>query len=204
MSILHHKIKTMSNLLSLNDSTFDKIWSFYKSPDKIKLTPKQEEIKDRWLSIFSLRLNFHSRLQAINAYIDQWKQKEIVISQSQAYKDYSNAMRLFGDVHKADRQASLVILAEYAHKNLLMAFKQKNPIAVSAALTKYEKYLEIDRIDAINFNPAKLEDKPDKFSVPPIILEAIAKMLDTGVVDFNNLDMEDVSFQEVEENGKEK
>ena len=191
----------MSNLpqINLNDTTFDKIWAYYKHPGKIVLTDKQEEIKDRWLSLFSLRLNFHSRLQAINAYIEQWKQKGIEISLSQAYKDYSASERLFGNVHKADRQASLVILAEYAHKNLLLAFKQKNSLAISAALTKLEKYLEIDRVDAINFNPAKLEDKPDKYSVPKIVMEAIAEHFGTGSIDFNNFEIEDIESEEIEE-----
>lgn len=194
----------MSNLprITINDTTFDKIWAYYKQPGKVTLTPKQEEKRERWLSLFTLRLNFHSRLQAIRAYIDAYKQKDIEISESQAYKDMSYAMRLFGDVHKADRQASLSILSEYAHKVFLMAIKQKNPIAAAAALSKMEKYMEIDRIDAINFNPAKLEDKPDHYSVPKIVLEAIKEQFKTGVVDFNNLEIEDVEHEEVE-NGEE-
>lgn len=191
----------MSNLpqINLNDTTFDKIWAYYKHPGKIALTEKQEEIKERWLSLFSLRLNFHSRLQAINAYIEQWKQKDVEISLSQAYKDYSASERLFGNVHKADRQASLVILAEYAHKNLLLAFKQKNSLAISAALTKLDKYLEIDRVDAINFNPAKLEDKPDKYSVPKEVLEALAEHFNIGSIDLNKLIIEDIESEEIEE-----
>ena len=191
----------MSNLpqINLNDTTFDKIWAYYKHPGKIALTDKQEEIKERWLSLFSLRLNFHSRLQAITAYIEQWKQKDVEISLSQAYKDYSASERLFGNVHKADRQASLVILAEYAHKNLLLAFKQKNSLAISAALTKLEKYLEIDRVDAINFNPAKLEDKPDKYNVPKEVLEALAEHFNIGSINLNNLEIEDIESEEIEE-----
>lgn len=192
----------MSNLprITINDTTFDKIWLYYKEPGKVQLTPKQEEKKDRWLSIFSLRLNFHSRLQTINAYIDQWKQKGVEISLSQAYKDYADSDRLFGDVHKADRQGSLVILAEYAHKNLLLAFKQKNSLAITAALTKLEKYLEIDKVNSIHYNPAKLEDKPDKYSVPKEVMEAIAEHFGTGSVDFNKLEIEDAEIEEVDEN----
>jgi hypothetical protein len=63
----------MSNSLpgiTLNDTTFDKVWAYYKAPGKVTLTPKQEQKRERWLTLFSLRLKFHSRLQAINAYID--------------------------------------------------------------------------------------------------------------------------------------
>lgn len=192
----------MSNNLpkiTLNDTTFDKIWAYYKKPGKIQLTPKQEEKRIRWLTLFTLRLNFHSHLQAVKAYIDQQKAIGKEISESQVFKDMANALRLFGDIHKADRQASLVILSEYAQKVFLMAMKQKNPIAAAAALTKMEKYMEIDKVDAINFNPAKLEDKPDHFSVPKVVLEAIKEQFKTGVVDFNNLEIEDIEHEEITE-----
>lgn len=189
----------------IKDSTFDKIWAYYKNPGKVVLTPKQEEKRIRWLTLFTMRLNFHSRLQAINAYIDQQKAIGIEISQSQAFKDMSKAMLLFGDVHKSNKQASLVILEEYAHKTFLMAFKQKNPIAMVAALGKLDKYTEIDKQDSINFNPAKLEDKPDYFSLPKQIVEAIAKKLETGVIDFNTLEIEDAVYDEItgEEDGED-
>lgn len=189
----------MSNYPKINksDTTFDKIWAYYKSPDKIKLTPLQEEIKERWLTLFTLRINFHSRLQAINAYIEQQKTAGKEISQAQAYRDMASAERLLGNVHKADKQASLVVLAEYAHKNLLMAIKQKNPIAVTAALNKLEKYLEIDKTENIHFNPAKLEDKPDKYVVPKQVIEAISEHFKSGVVDFNKLEIEDVEAEEM-------
>lgn len=183
-----------------SDTTFDKIFAYYKNPDKIKLSPKQEEIKNRWLTLFTLRTNFYSRLQAINAYREQQlKVNNIEISQAQAYRDMSNAERLFGSIHKADKQASLVILAEYAHKNLLMAIKQKNPIAVTAALTKLEKYLEIDKTEDVHFNPAKLEDKPDKFVIPKEVLEAVSNHFKIGVVDFNKLEVEDITAETVED-----
>lgn len=189
----------MSNSLQsyIKDSTFDKIWAYYKNPSKVQLTPKQEEKRVRWLTLFTLRQNFHSHFQAVNAYIEQQRVAGNEISQSQVFKDMKSAMRLFGDVHKSDRQASLVILQEYAHKTFLMAFKQKNPIAMSAALSKLEKYMEIDNVDAIHFNPAKLEDKPDHYSIPKVVLEAIAEQFKTGRIDFNNLEIEDIPHEEV-------
>ncbi|WP_299135986.1 hypothetical protein [uncultured Tenacibaculum sp.] len=52
----------MSNKLpriNVGDTTFDKVWAFYKSPGKISLTPKQEDEKERWLLLFTLRTKFH-------------------------------------------------------------------------------------------------------------------------------------------------
>lgn len=78
-----------------------------------------------------------------------------------------------------------------------MAIKQKNPIAVTAALSKLEKYLEIDKTENIHFNPAKLEDKPDKYVVPKEVIEAISEHFKTGIVDFNKLEIEDVEAEEI-------
>ncbi|WP_435263422.1 hypothetical protein [Tenacibaculum sp. nBUS_03] len=191
----------MSGLPQINigDTTFDKIWAYYKNPGKIILTKKQNEKRERWLTLFTLRLNFHSRLQAINAYKDQQELLGNSISQQQLYKDMTFAERLFGEVHKSDRKASLVVLSEYAHKALLMAMKQKNPIAVTQALTKLEKYLEIDKEEASEFNAAKLEDKPDKYSLPKGVADQLSSFLEGGVGDFNNLTIEDVDYEEVKQ-----
>lgn len=191
----------MSGLPQINigDTTFDKIWAYYKNPGKITLSKKQNEKRKRWLTLFTLRLNFHSRLQAINAYKEQQELLGNSISKQQLYKDMTFAERLFGEVHKSDRKASLVVLSEYAHKALLMAMKQKNPIAVTQALTKLEKYLEIEKEETSDFNAAKLEDKPDHYSLPKGVLEQLSSYIKSGVVDLNNFEVEDIECEEVKQ-----
>lgn len=191
----------MSGLPQINvgDTTFDKVWAYYKSPDKIVLTKKQNEKRERWLTLFTLRLNFHSRLQAINAYKEQQELLGNYISQSQLYKDMTKAERLFGEVHKSERKASLVILAEYAQKVFLMAMKQKNPVAAAQALTKLEKYLEIDKEEIAEFNAAKLEDKPDHFTLSELEKKQLLAFMESGVVDLNNFEVEDVDYEEIKE-----
>lgn len=174
------------------DSTFDRIYAYYKDPKKHPLTPKQEEKKDRWLAAFTLRQNFHSREQAANVMMEKYD-----ISRAQAYRDLRNAERLFGNVMKADRDGSLAIMLEYSHKFLLMAVKAKDLKAVGKALELMGKYAEIDKEQGINFNPDKLEDKPDKLSMPKEVVQAIATHLKAGVVDFNEMAV-DVDFEEVD------
>jgi len=50
----------MSGLPKINvgDTTFDRVWAYYKSPGKITLSKKQNEKRERWLTLFTLRLNF--------------------------------------------------------------------------------------------------------------------------------------------------
>ncbi len=180
--------------IKTGDSFFDKIYAYYKDSAKYPLTEKQGDLKDRWLAAFTLRQNFHSREQAANVLMEKYE-----ISRAQSYRDLKNAERLFGNVMKADRDGSLAILLEYSHKYLLMAVKAKDLKAIGKALELMGKYAEVDKENAINFNPEKLENKPIKMSVNKEVVNAILSHLDTGILDFNNLTV-DVDFEEVEPN----
>lgn len=186
-------ISQQSPIIKTGDSTFDKVYAYYKDPKKYPLRDKQLELKDRWLAAFALRQNFHSREQATNVLMDKYK-----ISRAQAYRDLRNAERLFGNVMKADRDGSLAILLEYSHKYLLMAVKAKDLKAIGKALDLMGKYSEIDKDVNVNFNPEKLENTPIKMSVPKDVANAIISHLsETGTVDMNKLEVEDVDYEDL-------
>tara|TARA_B110000967_G_C18775392_1_gene505311 strand:+ start:167 stop:742 length:576 start_codon:yes stop_codon:yes gene_type:complete len=189
--------KRNAMLVSTGDSSFDKIYAYYKDSTRYTLTPKQTELKDRWLAAFTLRQNFHSREQASNVLMEKYD-----IKRAQAYRDLKNAERLFGNVMKADRDGSLAILLEYSHKFLLMAIKAKDLKAIGKALELMGKYAEVDKEIGIHFNPEKLENKPVKMSINKEVGNAIIKHLLTGSLDFNNLTI-DTDFQEVKDNGED-
>ncbi|MFV9552079.1 hypothetical protein [Algibacter sp. PT7-4] len=183
--------------IKTGNSSFDKIYAYYKDSSKYPLTEKQTELKDRWLAAFTLRQNFHSREQAANVLMEKYE-----ISRAQAYRDLKNAERLFGNVMKADRDGSLAILLEYSHKFLLMAVKAKDLKAIGKALELMGKYAEVDKENAINFNPEKLENKPVKMSVKKEVANALLSHLLTGSLDLNQLII-DADFEEVEDNGED-
>lgn len=183
--------------IKTGNSSFDKIYAYYKDSSKYPLTEKQTELKDRWLAAFTLRQNFHSREQAANVLMEKYE-----ISRAQAYRDLKNAERLFGNVMKADRDGSLAILLEYSHKFLLMAVKAKDLKAIGKALELMGKYAEVDKENAINFNPEKLENKPVKMSVKKEVANALLSHLLTGSLDLNELTI-DADFEEVEDNGED-
>ena len=47
--------------IKTGDSSFDKIYAYYKDSTKYPLTAKQTDLKDRWLSAFTLRHIFPLR-----------------------------------------------------------------------------------------------------------------------------------------------
>ena len=185
---------TISTELVLQESntSLDKIRASY-TDTTIKLSDKNETIKKRWVSAHSLRLNWHSKEQTAI------KQMELFgLSKAQAYRDVNNAEKLFGSVSKSNKDGLRVIHYEYAHKCFQMAVKNKD-------LNAQHKFLELmDRFGGgtetdINFNPEKLENKQDKFSVPREVAEAIVQQLKTGSLDFNNLEIEDALIVEDDE-----
>jgi hypothetical protein len=180
--------------IKTGDSSFDRLYAYYKDPQKYPLTENQNALKDRWLAAFTLRQNFHSREQCVNVIMEKFD-----ISRAQAYRDIKNAERLFGNVMKAEREGSLAILLEYSHKYLQMAIKAKDLKSIGKALELMGKYSEIDKDTAINFNPEKLEDKPIKMSVAKEVKNAILLHLGKGTLDFNDLTV-DAEYQEIEEN----
>lgn len=183
--------------LKTGDSSFDKIYAYYKDSTKYPLTPKQTDLKDRWLAAFTLRQNFHSREQAANVLMEKYE-----ISRAQAYRDLRNTERLFGNVMKADRDGSLAILLEYSHKFLLMAIKAKDLKSIGKALELMGKYAEVDKENGINFNPEKLENKPVRMLIHKGVKNALLSHLSTGVLNLNELTI-DTDFEEIVENGED-
>jgi hypothetical protein len=169
-------------LINTGDTSFDKIWAHYKDPSKYKLTEKQTQLKERWLAAFTLRQNFHSRQQAANIMMEKYD-----VSRAQAFIDLRNAERLFGNVMKADRQGSLAILREYAHKMYLMAVKAKDLKAIGKSLELLGKYSEIDKDNSLTFNPEKLENKQIKLVIKKSTEELIINHLTKGSLDFNKI-----------------
>lgn len=186
---------TNKALISTGDTTFDKIYAYYVDSSKNKLTPKQDEIRERWIAAFTLRLQFHSREQAAGVLKDKYG-----IERAQAYRDLKHAERLFGNVLKVDRDGTLAILYEYSHKYFQMAIKAKDLKAMGKALDLMGKYAEVNKDNSVMFNPEKLEYKPIKISVPQLVIDRILQTGKSGVLDFNKVvDAEAIEVEDEKE-----
>ncbi len=183
----------MNALVKTGDSTFDKIYAYYVDSEKYTLTEKQQQIRERWLSAWTLRLQFHSKTQAVEVLCDKFG-----YTRAQGFRDLQNAERLFGNVLKTQREGTLAILYEYSHKFFQMAIKAKDLKAMGKALELMGKYGDLDNGNDIDFNPEKLENKPVKFTIDKRVADAIIKKLAKGTLDFNDLDIEDIPHEEVE------
>ena len=108
-----------SQLSLPQDTTFDKILAWYiDETGKLKLTEKQEVLKNRWEAAYDLLCNYHSPQQATPLLMQKHG-----LSKAQAYRDVKNATNLFGDINETRKEGMRHILYEYAMKTFQMAAK---------------------------------------------------------------------------------
>lgn len=178
-------------VVKTGDSTFDKIHAFFIDETVVSLSPKQEEIKERWLAVWTLRLNYHSTEQAISVYMKKYE-----VERAQTFRDLKNAEKLFGSISKTSIDGRRAIWAEYCHKYLQQTIKAKDLKAQGKALELLGQAWEVDKLDNQLINPEKLTNPQIKLKFPSKLVDALVAKMATGVADFNKLDVEDAEIVE--------
>lgn len=124
-------------------TTLDRIWAHCVwGEDKMPLSEKELEIKDRLDTAFSLLTTFHSPEQAIPMLRSKYG-----ISVAQAYRDIAAAKRLYGDITESSKEADRYILSEYAMRALQLATKEKDIKGMNAAIANLVKLKRLDQTD---------------------------------------------------------
>ena len=178
-------------LVKMGDSTFDKIKAFYMNPEEFPLSDKLEEIRRRWLAISNFSSKSYGKIEIANMLV-----RDYGISQAQAYNDIRNAENIFGTFTATESKAFKAIWIELT-KDYLKRCRQKNDrVNEAKALALLAQYGDLDK-DELEFNPEKLENKELQLVIPKDQLELLKTLVSKGVVDFNNLNVTDVNFEEV-------
>lgn len=178
-------------LVKMGDTTFDKIKAFYINPEEFPLSDKLEEIRMRWLAISNFSSKAYSKIEIANML-----KRDYGISQAQAYIDIRNAENIFGTVTATESNAFKAMWIELT-KDYLKRCRQKNDrVNEAKALALLAQYGDLDK-DELEFNPEKLENKELQLVIPKDQLELLKTLVSKGVVDFNNLNVTDVNFEEV-------
>ena len=178
-------------LVKMGDTTFDKIKAFYINPEEFPLSDKLEEIRMRWLAISNFSSKAYGKIEIANML-----KRDYGISQAQAYIDIRNAENIFGTVTATESNAFKAMWIEWT-KDYLKRCRQKNDrVNEAKALALLAQYGDLDK-DELEFNPEKLENKELQLIIPKDQLELLKNLVSKGVVDFNNLNVTDVNFEEV-------
>lgn len=185
----------MDKLTVSNSATpFERISASYYD-DKFELSTKDQELKQRWEAAFSLLLSFHSREQTVKKLRGLFPG----ISLASAYRDVANALSLFGDIHKAKKEGWRYVIFEYNQTLMQMATKDKNLDIMGRCLDRMIKLADLDKEES-NFNPDKLKAMEITISMPPAVQNALKKLVNKGVVDFNNFEVEDIDHEDIKPN----
>ena len=144
------------------------------------------------MTSFSLLLNWHSREQACKVLMQQFD-----ISQATAYRDIGNALKIYGDVNKSSKEGWRYVVMEYNQKLLQLATKEKNLSEMGRALDRMMKLAELDKEENL-INLEKLANLDIEIKISKSSERALDKMSQSGVVDLNNFEIEDVEYEDVE------
>ena len=173
------------------DSLYQRISASYID-DSFQLEPAEEAIKTRLRHIHGLRLsNKYSKHQAIQIHI-----REMGVSQATAYRDYTWAMQIFGDIEKSDLQAERLILAERYWELYQRALKKDELEQARRALDSYKSLFNFDKEEReINFEKITANEYHIKMSRKSA--KMLRAALTSGVVDFNNLPATDTDYEDI-------
>jgi hypothetical protein len=184
--------KKRNMLIKRGDSTFDKILAHYIDPEHFPLSETNTDILNRLNEVFALRLNHFSSQQIVNKWVN-----EKGISQAQAYIDIRNSEKLFGNVLKADKEGSRVILLEHT-RDFLKRCKQKGDRNNEGKALKLLGDLGgLANEDNADFNPEKFENMEIHVNVNKEVQNRLLEMLSGGSVDLNSLNVTDIEFEEL-------
>ena len=189
--------KKRKALLKIGDSTYDKIQAFYINPEAYPLSDAVEDIRKRWVYVTSLLLKAYPKFKIANML-----EKDFGLSQAQAYLDIRNAENVFGSITKTDDEAFKVMWTEWTKDLLKRARQRKDLKAEAKALDMLAKYSDFSK-DAPEFNPEKLKNDDLVVKLPKALEPYLLKAIQTGIVDFNNIDVTDIPFEEITDKDEE-
>lgn len=162
-------------------TTFEKIFAWYVDKgNTIILSDKEEEQRKRWEAAFSLLCNFHSIEDARPVL-----EKQFNISSAQAYRDIKNAINLFGDVTKSEKEGYRHIIFQYSMKVFQMASRDRNIMEMNKAISNMIKIKGLDREDPDFIDPSKVEPHEYRITVPTKVKKELQKLLEDGYVDLS-------------------
>lgn len=173
------------------DSLYQRISASYID-ENFQLLPAEEAVKTRLRHIHGLRLsNKYSKHQAIQIHI-----REMGVSQTTAYRDYSWAMQIFGDIEKSDLQAERLILAERYWELYQRALKKDELEQARRALDSYKSLFNFDKEEKeINFEKITANEYHIRMSRKSA--KMLRAALASGVVDFNSLPATDTDYEDI-------
>lgn len=161
--------------------------------DKVKLTPKELQLKNIYRKAWTLMLNMYSPVQAAKVL-----QQDDGIPESTAFRHVKDATTLYGVIHDVDSRGLKIQTREAYWSLYQMCLKKGDIDGARKNLDSHKAMLESE-VDQL-FDKDKLEATKYEIVMPEDLENLMRKHLDSGVVDMNSIDgIDDISFKEISE-----
>ena len=174
-------------------TTLDKIRKYYlKGEDSVRLSEKQDEIRQRIYKAWNLLINYHSREQGMKVLMTEYN-----CSRAQAYRYVNDALSVFGNPIANQKEAKRYLIEEDLMRLQQRAIKDKDGYLELAVIKQRIKLGGFDKDTDPKYNPEKLQAQTYILKPHPAVLKMIEQFADAGVLDFNNMDVEDIDYADV-------
>ncbi len=163
-------------------TSIEAIRAFYlDNRDRVRLTPTQEQIRQRLVAAHTLLCRFHSPTRAIKKHQKRWD-----LSDVQAWRDIRDAISLFGDVQKAEKEGIRYIVFEYAAETFRQAKKKEDFKAMARAVDTMAKIMALDKESPDLPDFEKLKPAMIIVGLPEEQVQRLDNMLSAGAVNFSS------------------
>lgn len=179
------------------DSMFQRIKTSYLD-HKFELKPSEAAKKERLEKIWGLRINNkYSAHQTIHIIMRDYKTDEgKPISRATAYRDYAWSMAIFGDIDQLNKAAEKLVLAESYWNEYQKAVARNDGDLAVKSLNSYERLMGFDRSENLD-ELLKYKSVDIKIQISSKQKKAFDQFFNSGVVDFNDFDADEVDYEEV-------
>jgi hypothetical protein len=179
-------------------TTLDKIRKYYlKGERSVTLTEKQEDTRIKISKAWNLMINYHSKEQAVSVLVNDGS------SRAQAYRYLNDSLAIFGDILNNHREAKRYLIEEDLMRLQQRAIKDKDGALELKVIAQRIKIGNFDKDTDPKFDPNKLKAQTYVLKVHPSVLASIQSRQEGGSVDFNNVDTEDIDYQDVKDTDDE-
>ncbi|MCO7352085.1 hypothetical protein NHN18_01105 [Riemerella anatipestifer] len=173
------------------NSSFLRIKASYLDEDSVELTESEKNKKKRLTHAWALRLNNkYSAHQTVHILM-----RDHGVSRATAYRDYNWSMQIFGYLDATHLAAERQVLKEAFWNEYQLARKEGNGELAVKALKEYRALFNFDA-EENQIDPNKIQAHEYHLSMPRWVYKKMDAMFSGGVVDFNNLEVEDVEYRE--------
>jgi hypothetical protein len=124
------------------DDTMTVLWDYYYSNLNIELSPKEEELRQRFWAAWEKLIAPCTTSQTVN-----WLCKEYDVAPRTAYNYITGAKMLFGEPGESDRQAKKQISESLAIKGMEKALEAEDFKAYATLLKRYNEVNDLEGAD---------------------------------------------------------